>query len=128
MKDRSSIYKQILYSMKDAGFVVEKEQQPFRQNKRQENEYKLIHPDLEEKMKNDGTKMRGKKFYLKPLSDEPDCEIGLVNGSQSTLHRLPQFTKPNGNDTHDNAPAWINKEHDKALDGLIASIKSYLNN
>jgi len=76
--------------MEDAGFQFEKEQIPHHQN-RKETELKYIHPQLIKKLEEDGYKMNAKKFYIKPLSNELDCEIGFVTGKSSPLFEVPNL-------------------------------------
>jgi len=111
--------------MEDAGFQFEKEQIPHHQN-RKETELKYIHPQLIKKLEEDGYKINAKKFYIKPLSNELDCEIGFVTGKSSPLFELPIFSKPNSSDSFDETLAWTNRESDHALDSLLKSIKDYL--
>lgn len=125
MKDRKSIFSTLHNKMLDAGFVFEK-RQPTHFQKRKEYELKFIHPKLVSTLEKNGHKVRGKKFYIKPLSDHEDSDIGLVNGRTSPLHSLDFFQKANGIDTHDDAPAWINRGTDKSLDMLLFQIKDYL--
>jgi hypothetical protein len=84
--------------MEAAGFQFEKEQKPHLQN-RKENELKFVHPKLVKRIEEDGYKVRAKKFYIKPLSDESDCEIGFVTGKSSPLYKDSFFIKPNSSDT-----------------------------
>ena len=88
--------------MEKIGFQFEKEQKPHLQN-RKENELKFTHPTLIKRLTEDGYKVKAKKFYIKPLSNEPDCEIGFVTGKTSPLHNLDKFIKPNSTDTFVNA-------------------------
>ena len=74
-----------------------------------------------------GIKVNANKFYIKPLTDEPNCEIGLVTGISSPLHKHVEFIKPNTIDSNKDTPAWSNKENDSSLDILLNQIKSYLN-
>ena len=59
--------------------------------------------------------MKGKKFYIKPLSDEQDCEIGFVTGKSSPLLKEQIFSPSNSNGPYDNNPAWINRKDDQAI-------------
>jgi len=124
--NRKSFYNSLRKKMEDAGFKFEKEQVPQRQ-KRKEKELKFIHPTLIAKLNENNLKVNAKKFYLKPLSDEPDCEIGLVTGKSSPLLTDDFFIKPNTIDTYNNNPAWSNNEGDCALDDFLKSINNYLN-
>lgn len=111
--------------MENAGFYFEKEQNPHRQ-KRKESELVFIHPDLINKFEQNGIKVNANKFYIKPLTDEPNCEIGLVTGISSPLHKQAEFIKPNTIDSNKDTPAWANKEDASSLDILLNQIKSYL--
>lgn len=108
--------------MEAAGFQFEMEQKSHMQNRGWE--LKFIHPDLVGKLKEDGHKVWGKKFYIKRLSDEPNSEIGLVNGKKT---QLVIFIPSNSMDLFDDSPAWVNTADNKALDNLLSSIKKYLN-
>lgn len=125
MTDRKSIYESIKMKMEKIGFQFETEQKPHLQN-RKENELKFVHPKLIKRLTEDGYKVRAKKFYVKPLSNEPDCEIGFVTGKSSPLYKSDKFIKPNSTDTFDNTPAWTNSENKYAVDSLLKSIEDYL--
>ena len=122
------IYASLREKIEHAGFLLEGEQKPHFQNAR-EKELKFIHPELEEKFSLCGIKNRAKKFYLKPLSDDTESEIGLTTGKTSPLFDSSNFAMPNAIDTYKNNElnAWVNKLDDNALDRLLESIKSYLN-
>ena len=124
--NRKSIYDSLRKKMEDAGFQFEKEQVPQRQ-KRKETELKFIHPLLIAKLNKNNLKVNAKKFYLKPLSDEPDCEIGLVTGKTSPLLTDDFFIKPNTIDTYNDNLAWANIGTDFTLDNFLNSISNYLN-
>ena len=124
--DRKLIYDSLRKKMEDAGFQFEKEQVPQRQ-KRKEKELKFVHPVLIAKLNENNLKVNARKFYLKPLSDEPDCEIGLVTGKTSPLLTEDLFIKPNSIDTYNDNPAWSNNDIDFTLDKFLLSIKSFLN-
>lgn len=126
MSNRKHIYDSLRLKMEEAGFTFEKEQKPHLQ-KRKETELKFIHPGLIKKLINEGYKVRAKKFYIKPLTDEPECEIGFVTGKSSPLYDTSIFSKPNSIDSFDETPAWTNRNTDYALDSLLKSIKDYLN-
>jgi 5-methylcytosine-specific restriction protein A len=111
--------------MENAGFHFEKEQKPHLQN-RKEFELVFVHPDLIHKFEQSGIKVNAKKFYIKPLTDEPNCEIGLVTGMSSPLHKQAEFIKPNTIDSNKNTPAWTNKEGDSTFDILLDQINLYL--
>ena len=127
VNDREVIYLELRKRMEKVGFVFEREQQPHFQGKR-DKELKFIHPMLEEKFAQAGEKNRAKKFYLKPLSDNENCEIGVTTGSTSPLFRLGGFPVPNAIDTYNNEKvnAWANRVNDPSLDLLLSAIESYL--
>lgn len=127
MIDRESIYFLLRKKMEDAGFVFEKEQQPHFQNAR-DKELKFIHPKLEHKFTKLGLKNQATKFYIKPLSDEEESEIGLTTGKTSPLFHLDIFPVPNEVDTYKNTEvnAWVNKIDDESLDRLLKAIYDYL--
>lgn len=125
MKNRKSIYDSLRLKMEEVGFQFEREQKPHRQN-RKETELVFIHPQLIKKLEEEGYKVRAKKFYIKPLSDEPECEIGFVTGKSSPLHILQIFSRTNSHDSFDETPAWTNRESDQALYSFLKSIKDYL--
>lgn len=124
--DRRNIYNALKKKMENAGFEFEREQPTHGQN-RKETEFKFTHSQLIKKFNQDGFNTSPKKFYIKPLTDEENCEIGFVTGKTSPLTIESIFTEPNANDTHNNCPAWTNRENDYALDELLKSIKHYLN-
>jgi 5-methylcytosine-specific restriction enzyme A len=111
--------------MEEVGFQFETEQKPHLQN-RKETELKFVHPRLIKKWKEEGYNASATKFYIKPLSDEVDCEIGFVTGKSSPLHATQIYCRPNSNDSFRDIPAWTNKDGDQALDGLLKSIKFFL--
>jgi len=112
--------------MEAAGFIFEGNQKSFMQPERGW-ELKFVHPKLVEKLRQDGYKVRGKKFYIKLLSDETNSEIGLVNGKLTPLKEDIFSCPPNSHDSFDGSPAWTNRKGDQALDTLLDSIKNYLN-
>ena len=126
MTERKDIYDSLKLKMEDVGFEFEKQQKPHLQN-RKETELKFIHPLLIEKFKEEGYKVNAKKYYIKPLSDDLDSEIGFVTGKSSPFYSTSVFSKPNSTDLFDKALAWTNREGDLALDNLLISIKDYLN-
>lgn len=126
MTDRKTTYDSLRQKMEEAGFLFERDQKPHRQN-RKESEFVFIHPKLINKFEKDGYKVIAHKFYIKPLTDEPDCEIGLVTGISSPLYKLTEFIKPNTTDSNRDAPAWTNRQNDSALDQILNQIKGYLN-
>ncbi len=113
--------------MQNVGFLFEREQTAHHQ-KRKEKELKFISPLLIKRLESDGHKVRAKKFYIKPLSDDPECEIGFVTGKSSPLLDSIIFPKANSIDTFGNVPAWVNREGDRSLDKLLLSIDRYLGN
>lgn len=125
--DRESIYSLLRDKMEYAGFVFEKEQQPHSQNRR-DKELKFIHPALEDKFVKLGISNRAKKYYIKPLSEDDECEIGLTTGKTSPLFNLGDFPLPNAVDTFNNTKlnAWVNRENESALDSLLYAIKKHL--
>ena len=125
MANRKSIFDSLRLKMEEVGFQFETEQKPHLQN-RKENELKFVHPQLIKQWGEEGYNARATKFYIKPLSDEVDCEIGLVTGKSSPLYVTKIYSRPNSNDTFGNIPAWSNKDGDQALEGLLKSIKKYL--
>ncbi|HRN34562.1 MAG TPA: HNH endonuclease [Saprospiraceae bacterium] len=126
MTDRKIIYETLRQKMEDAGFVFEREQRPHRQ-KRKEFELVFVHPGLVNKFEEEGYKVNTQKFYIKPLTDAEDCEIGFVTGKSSPLHKLTEFVKPNTIDSYQDTPSWTNKENDDVLNQLLNQIKSYIN-
>lgn len=126
MTDRKTTYDSLRQKMEEAGFQFERDQKPHRQN-RKESEFVFIHPKLINKFEKEGNKVNAQKFYIKPLTDEADCEIGLVTGISSPLYKLTEFIKPNTTDSNRDTPAWTNKQNYSALDQLLIQIKSYLN-
>ena len=76
--ERQALFLSLRSQVEAAGFVFEKEQRPVLQ-KRKEKELKFIHPRLKELLEADGHAVRGNKYYIKPLSDAPNCEIGFLN-------------------------------------------------
>lgn len=125
MSTRKNIYDSIKLKMEEAGFQFETEQKTHHQN-RKETELKFVHPQLIKRLEEDGYNVRAKKFYVKPLTDDPDCEIGLVTGKSSPLHKESFFVKSNSFDSFDNTPAWTNRNNYSALDSLLMSIKEYI--
>lgn len=124
---REEIFSLLHSQMEDVGFLFEREQIPHRQHKR-EKELVFIHPLLLEKFGEEGHEVRAKKYYIKPLSDDPDCAIGLVTGVTSPLLNLPLFPETNAIDTYRDIPAWTNKDKNNALYDLLLSIENYLEN
>lgn len=125
MTVRETIYSDLKIKMKECGFLFEREQQPHRQN-RKESELVFVHPRLNKSFEEAGYKVHAKKFYIKPLSDEENCEIGLVTGITSPLYNLTEFIKPNTLDSKRESPAWTNKKEDFTLDKLLSQIKTFL--
>lgn len=125
MTDRTRVYETLHRKMLEAGFIFEGTQQPHRQ-KRKEKEYKYSHPLLQEQLKVDGYQPRGEKFYLKPLSDDPDSEIGMIGGKTTPLLEAKRFNRPNAVDTHRDVPAWADRPDAPVLTNLLLSINAYL--
>lgn len=125
MIDRKKTYDTLRVKMEEVGFIFEREQKPHHQN-RKETELVFVHPQLIRKWEDEGYKTAAKKFYIKPLSDESECEIGFVTGKSSPLHDEQYFSPTNSHDSFNNTPAWTNKERDRALDRLLKSIEIYL--
>jgi 5-methylcytosine-specific restriction protein A len=124
MDNRRKIYDSLLRKMIRVGFVFEKEQPGYFQNR--ELEFKFIHPQLMDKFKSDSLSTRATKFYLKALTDDPLSEIGLVSGKSSPLYTSNLFADSNAIDTFDDTPAWTNRTDDNSLDRLLRSIGDYL--
>jgi len=120
-----SILKEHRLAMEQVGFVFEREQLPYMQGKRGV-EYKFIHPELHERLKEDGLKVRGAKYYLKVLSNKSDFVIGLVNGKSTPLANSDSFPKPNAVDEYDDSPAWVNRNSDDSLNKLLSAIGNYV--
>lgn len=125
MENRNEIFRSLRRKMEKSGFLYKKSQRPHHQN-RKELELVFVHPSLEKKLSDNGYKVRGKNYYIKPLSDDPNCEIGLVTGKSSPLYDISNFRKTNSEDSFDGAGAWTNREHDKAIDKLLNQITDYL--
>ena len=124
---RKSIFDLLRLKMENAGFKFEAEQETHGQN-RKETEFKFSFPQLIKKFDQDGFDTRATKFYIKPLTDEPNCEIGFVTGKTSPLISEHIFSEPNSNDTHNDCPAWTNRDNNSAIDRLLESITNYLLN
>ena len=118
MKNRRNIYDSLRLKLEKVGFQFETEQKPHLQN-RKESELKFIHPQLVKKLEEDGYKVRANKFYIKPLTDESDCEIGFVTGKSSPLYKETFFVNPNSSDSFDNAQAWTNRDDINALNCAV---------
>lgn len=118
---RRHLYDQLRKKIEEAGFIFETEQPCHHQN-RIENELKFVHPALLVHLKNQGFSVRGQKFYLKPLSNEPNCEIGFVNGTTSALIDHPALPSPNATDVFKDTPAWVNRPEDASIDELLLQI------
>ncbi|EHY9847421.1 HNH endonuclease [Vibrio cholerae] len=125
--DREVIYSELRKRMEKVGFVFEREQKPHFQGKR-DKELKFVHPMLDKKFAQAKETNRAKKFYLKPLSDDENCEIGITTGSSSPLFQLTAFPAPNAVDTYknDKLNAWTNRGNDLSLDHLLHAIEHYL--
>ena len=125
MSERNKIYQSLRLKLEEVGFQFETEQKPHHQ-KRSEKELRFVHPQLVKRLEDDGYKVRAKKFYIKPLTDEQDCEIGFVTGKSSPLYKETFFVKPNSSDSFDDTPAWTNRDDNSALDSLMMTISNYL--
>lgn len=123
-ESKKLIFDQLLSEMIRVGFVFEREQRPYLQNK--ERELKFIHPELYACLIEDGLKVRGQKYYIKPLSEKSDFEIGFVNGKSTPLAISDSFPKPNAVDEFDNSLAWVNRENDNSLGNLLRAIGNYV--
>tara|TARA_B100001093_G_scaffold513022_1_gene584074 strand:- start:1514 stop:1759 length:246 start_codon:yes stop_codon:yes gene_type:complete len=75
--DRTNIYKKLRAQLEEVGFIFQNEQIPYMQ-KRHDPEYKFIKPSLTNQFEKDAYRVRGHKYYLKPLSNDADAIIGLV--------------------------------------------------
>jgi hypothetical protein len=125
--NREKIFDALRKKMENAGFLFEDKQQTHGQS-RKEKELKFTHPRLIKKFEQDGLNNNAFKFYIKPLSDEENCEIGFAVGKTSPLFHASIFSKPNAIDTLNNYQAWVNRANDFALDKLLISINDYLSN
>lgn len=123
--DRDILSKYLSDRLIAVGFVWERTQRPHRQN-RSDQEHVFVHPPLLAIWRRDGLSTRATKFYIKPLSDERDCEFGLVTGKTSPLYNPRLYPSPNGIDTHGPIPAWVNRTDDQALDRLLTSVSRTL--
>jgi 5-methylcytosine-specific restriction protein A len=125
MLQRKTIFDNLKFKLEQAGFQFEREQKPYLQH-RKEHELVFVHPSLVKTWELNGYKVHAKKFYIKPLTDEPNCEIGLVTGKSSPLYTVKEFGNSNAIDSFDGTPAWTNRENDMALDNLLSNINAYL--
>ena len=125
--DKDEIYNSLREKLEDAGFKFEREQPPHFQGVRNK-ELKFIHPELIDAFSSEGLRVGGKKFYIKPLSDGVDSDIGFTTGKTSPLVTHEYFQAPNAIDTYRNTVpnAWVNRVGDLAFDKLLNNIKSYL--
>lgn len=126
MTDRNHIFENLKTRLQNVGFKFQKNQQPYLQN-RKENELVFEHPDLLNKFEQSGFSVKAKKFYIKPLSDDENCEIGFVTGKTTPLYKINNFISPNTKDSFDNNLAWTNNDKDNALDKLLIQISDYIN-
>lgn len=128
-KTREQIYANLKGKMERAGFVFEKEQTPYFQDER-EKELKFVHPELQRKFEGLKIANRARKYYIKPLADDQNSEVGFTTGKTSPLFRGELFPQPNSSDTYKNPNnelnAWVNRPNDNTLDRLLAEIKNYL--
>jgi hypothetical protein len=125
MTDRETLVADLCASLIHVGFVWEKAQRPHRQ-KRTELEHVFLHPGLLAAWRTNNLSVRATKFYIKPLSDDPGCEFGLVTGGTSPLYDQRHYAVPNAIDTHGSIKAWVNRAEDPAMDRLLVSIVAYL--
>lgn len=125
MTNRKDIYDTIRTKLEAVGFWFEKEQRPHMQY-RKEPELVFIHPQLHKKCKEIGYKTSAQKYYLKPLTDDYDSEIGLVTGTTSALYTAGIFHRPNAIDSFHNSPAWCNRVDDNAIDILLEDIDTFI--
>ncbi len=128
-RNQEHTYSNLREKMESAGFVLEKEQTPHFQNAR-EKELKFVHPELQRKFESHKLSNRATKYYIKPLSDDQDSEIGLTTGKTSLLYSSELFPQPNSIDTYKNSNnemnAWVNRSNENALDKLLDAIGNYL--
>lgn len=113
--------------MEAVGFIFETEQKPHFQAKRDE-ELKFIHPELNERLSQNGKINRARKYYVKPITDDEKSEIGLTTGLSSSLSTFQEMPPPNAIDTHGSTPAWVNRPNDNSLDKLLESIDRLIGN
>ncbi len=125
MTNRELEFHDLRSKLEQAGFQFEREQKPHFQ-KRKELELVFVHPALVKKFEMNGYKVNARKFYIKPLTDDENSEIGLVTGKTSPLYKVREFSRPNSIDSFDNTPAWSNKKNEKAIDELLGKISSYI--
>ncbi|TGM33906.1 HNH endonuclease [Leptospira levettii] len=126
MINRKIIYEDLKSKLEKVGFIFQKDQKPYLQ-KRKELELVFEHPSLLREFQLNGFSINAKKFYLKPLSDEENSEIGLVTGKTSPLNKIKDFIKPNTIDSFDDNSAWTNSENEFTLDILLNQINLYIN-
>jgi len=126
--NREHTYSSLRKKMENAGFVFEKEQAPHFQNAR-DKELKFVHPELQSKFESLKLNNRAKKYYIKPLSDNQDSQIGLTTGKSSPLYSNELFPQPNSIDTYKNPNneinAWVNRTNENELDKLLDAIGNY---
>jgi len=129
INNREYTYLDLRKKMESAGFIFEKEQKPHLQNARIK-ELKFVHPKLQRKFENHKLNSRAKKYYIKPLSDDKDSEIGLTTGKTSLLYNIELFPQANAIDTYQNPNnkinAWVNRFNENVLDKLLDAIGKYL--
>lgn len=126
MTERENLYNDLRLKMEEVGFKFVKDQKPVAQYK---NEKELIfkHPDLRLKFEELNLDEIPTLYYIKPLSNGFEPEIGFVTGKTSQINKLNYFNKPNSKDIYRNLNAWVNKSGDLALDNLLLSIKYFIN-
>lgn len=121
------LFRTLQKQLEAVGFVFEKEQKPFMQPKRNK-ELKFVHPVLNHILTKNGKRNLATKYYLKPISDDSDSEIGLIPGGSTLLTQLKYIEAPNAMDTYGPTPAWVNRKSDKCLDRLLVSIGDTVKN
>lgn len=125
--DRINLFFNLHEKLVASGFVFERQQRPHSQN-RGDIELKFTHPSLESQFSNRQLRNKATKFYIKPLSDEEEVEIGLTTGKTSPLFTLDEFPSPNAIDTHNGnnqLNAWVNRSNDNSLDELLSAIRRF---
>ncbi len=126
---REQSYSILRAKMDRAGFIFEQEQIPHFQNVRKK-ELKFVHPGLQHKFESLKINNRATKYYIKPLADDQDSEIGLTIGKTSPLYDKELFPQPNSFDTYQNPNnelnAWVNKKNENMLDKLLDAIGNFL--
>ena len=125
--NKDSIFLDIRSKMEAVGFMFIKEQKPVAQKR--DKEFVFTHERLKKQLEKDSCKkILANNFYIKPLSDDPNCEIGVIMGKTLRVagEEHAKFPDKNAEDTNRNVPAWVNRENDNAIDKLLESIDIYL--